>query len=222
MEKVLHTEEDIHDTDLIRLCRLSTNEPGHGDPLVCDSRVATSVGVKKARSLIDASASSPFISPGFVRAHHLTTFYLSKPRAPRLANGSRSWIRQMAKVTHTIELHTNTTLFFDTDLTQYDPVLGTSRLDEYYVAIRGGDRTFTFAHPECRNNCLEHGPPATLYIDWIGHARTRDQREGEQDYEICNVSATALLKLAKKHGCVLFARWPEDLRVAVSTLPASQ
>jgi hypothetical protein len=95
--------------------------------MVCSANITDPTGKHRiiAKSLIDTSASSLFISSNFVKAHKIPTFACD-PMPCKIADSSRVLITQQALITQRIGDYTDQTLHYMTHLHNYDTVLGLS------------------------------------------------------------------------------------------------
>ena len=70
--------------------------PGYANHLIVTSFITDRI---KAKTLLDTSASSLFISSNFVRIHNLPRIKLSQTKTMRMANGSPVEIKEAVNLT---------------------------------------------------------------------------------------------------------------------------
>jgi len=174
----------------------------------------------KATILADTGASEwGFIDKQFVKLNKLTTISLLVPCNLKLADGRLvQQVTQAAQVTIRIGSHFETGWAIVTQLKGYDFIHGMPWFEEHDPTANWANRSLTLKSDYCLANCLQPACPITV------NSRSRStprmsppsSTTSWQEQDIVQVSAAALLKLAKKPGYEVFVVYPETSLSAIT------
>lgn len=182
-------------------------EPKQGKHLIYLGRIVTQLGQKKSKTLIDYRGTLCFTYRGFVRVHKLLTIKL--PRFKRLRLVDRHILRLIytVQITYTIGDYTDRTLYYITDLDQYDLVLGMSQLEEHDLTISFIKRTILFSLGTYYKQHCYARRPYSIIVDTYGRTRSQSPlleaqllaSPSKADKDIYTISTDTFLRIVRRN-----------------------